>query len=46
VTAGARYAVIIGDTEAASGNFQLKDLASGQQQSVTLLELISIASPQ
>jgi len=44
VTAGARYAVIIGDTEAASGNFQLKDLASGQQQSVTLLELISIAS--
>lgn len=44
VTAAAKAAVIIGDNEIATGNLQLKWLDSGQQQSVTLSELIAIAS--
>jgi histidyl-tRNA synthetase len=44
VTAAAKAAVIIGDNEVATGNFQLKWLDSGTQQSVTLPELIAIAS--
>ena len=28
---GARYALIVGDDEIAAGNFQLKDMATGEQ---------------
>jgi histidyl-tRNA synthetase len=31
---GARFAVIIGDSEVASGRYQVKDMASGQQEEV------------
>jgi histidyl-tRNA synthetase len=34
--AGAAYALIIGDNELESGEAQLKDLASGEQQAVSL----------
>jgi histidyl-tRNA synthetase len=33
---GARYALIIGDDELDRGEAQLKDLASGEQRSVSL----------
>jgi histidyl-tRNA synthetase len=36
---GARYALILGDEEIAAGNFQLKDMASGEQSSVNRTEL-------
>jgi histidyl-tRNA synthetase len=36
---GARYALIAGDTEIAAGNYQLKDMATGEQQAVTQSEL-------
>ncbi len=36
---GARYALILGDEEIAAGNFQLKDMASGEQWGVSLTEL-------
>jgi histidyl-tRNA synthetase len=36
----ARYALIVGDTEIAAGNYQLKDMATGEQQTVTRSELI------
>jgi histidyl-tRNA synthetase len=31
---GARFAVIIGETEIASGRYQVKDMAAGQQEEV------------
>ncbi len=37
--AGARFALIVGDDEIAAGTFQLKDMASGGQQSVNESEL-------
>ena len=42
---GARYALIIGDEELASGSAQLKDLGSGEQKSVSL-DLIGQALAQ
>ena len=36
---GARYALIVGETEIAAGNYQLKDMATGEQQTVTQSEL-------
>jgi histidyl-tRNA synthetase len=36
---GARFALIAGDNELAAGNFQLKDMASGEQQAVTREQL-------
>ncbi len=36
---GARYTLIAGEDELAVGNFQLKDMASGEQQAVTREEL-------
>jgi histidyl-tRNA synthetase len=36
---GARHALIVGDTEIAAGNYQLKDMATGEQQTVTRSEL-------
>jgi histidyl-tRNA synthetase len=36
---GASYALIVGDTEIAAGNYQLKDMATGEQQTVTRIEL-------
>ena len=38
---GARFALIVGDDELASGRFQLKDMASGEQRSLPRSELIS-----
>lgn len=38
---GARYALLIGDDEIASGRFGLKNLATGQQQPVTADELLA-----
>ena len=37
---GARYTLIIGDTELASGNYTLKEMASGEQVEITRDELI------
>ena len=37
---GARWAVIVGDTELAEGSVQLKDLASGGQRSVTVERIV------
>jgi histidyl-tRNA synthetase len=36
---GARFALIVGENEVQSGTFALKDLASGQQQSVSRSDL-------
>jgi histidyl-tRNA synthetase len=36
---GARYALIAGEAEIAAGNYQLKDMATGEQQTVTRSEL-------
>jgi len=36
---GARFALIAGENELAAGNFQLKDMASGEQHAVTRDEL-------
>ena len=36
---GARFALIIGDSEMAAGNYQLKEMATGEQQAVTRDEL-------
>jgi len=36
---GARYTLIVGDNEIAAGNYQLKNMASGEQESVTREEL-------
>jgi histidyl-tRNA synthetase len=38
--AGAAYALIIGDDELERGEAQLKDLASGEQRSVSLDQLV------
>ena len=35
----ARYAIIIGEEEVASGNYQVKDMATGEQQSVSAGEI-------
>ncbi|MBX5496025.1 MAG: histidine--tRNA ligase [Bryobacteraceae bacterium] len=37
---GARYALLIGDTELASGTYVLKDMASGEQRSATRNQLL------
>ena len=37
----ARYALIIGDDEVASGKYGLKDLAAGEQESLSVNEIIS-----
>jgi histidyl-tRNA synthetase len=37
----ARYALIIGDTEVATGQYGLKNLATGEQESLSLDEIIS-----
>jgi len=37
----ARYALVIGDTEVASGRYGLKNLATGEQESLSLDEIIS-----
>jgi histidyl-tRNA synthetase len=37
---GARYVLIIGDDEIAAGRYALKDMASGEQQSLTRDELV------
>ena len=37
----ARYALIIGDNEVASGKYGLKNLAASEQESLTLNEIIS-----
>jgi histidyl-tRNA synthetase len=37
----ARYALIIGDTEVATGQYGLKNLATGEQESLSLNEIIS-----
>lgn len=39
---GARYALLIGDDELATGSFGLKNLASGEQQPVSAAELLAI----
>lgn len=39
---GARYVVIIGDTELASGTVDLKEMSTGQTSSVTLSSLMSV----
>jgi histidyl-tRNA synthetase len=36
----ARYALIVGDEEMAAGNFQLKNMATGEQQAVSRNELL------
>jgi histidyl-tRNA synthetase len=36
---GARFALIVGDDELASGTYQLKDMASGEQQKIARAEL-------
>jgi histidyl-tRNA synthetase len=36
---GARYALIVGDNEIAAGNYQLKNMATGEQEAVTLAGL-------
>jgi histidyl-tRNA synthetase len=38
---GARFALIVGDDELASGNYQLKDMASGEQKSLTRDQLVA-----
>jgi histidyl-tRNA synthetase len=37
---GARFALIVGDNEIASGSYALKDLGTGQQQNVSWQELV------
>lgn len=37
---GARHALIVGDNEIEAGNFQLKDMATGEQMAVTEEELL------
>jgi histidyl-tRNA synthetase len=37
----ARYALIVGDTEVATGQYGLKNLATGEQESLSLNEIIS-----
>ena len=36
---GARYALIVGDNEIAAGRYALKDMASGEQQNLTVEEI-------
>jgi histidyl-tRNA synthetase len=43
---GARYVVIIGDTELNSGNFDLKAMRTGETTSVTLSSLVSTLSTE
>jgi histidyl-tRNA synthetase len=38
---GARFAIIVGENEASSGNFALKDLGKGEQITVSRGELAS-----
>jgi histidyl-tRNA synthetase len=38
---GARWAIIVGETELAEGNVQLKDLASGSQRSVAMNQIVA-----
>jgi len=39
---GARFALIVGDDELASGTYQLKDMASGEQHSATRDQLVAL----
>ena len=39
--ANAKYAIIIGDKELESGKVEIKDLSSGIQQRVPLVDLLS-----
>jgi histidyl-tRNA synthetase len=43
---GARYVVVIGDTELNSGNFDLKQMRTGETTSVTLSSLVSTLSSE
>ena len=38
---GARFALIVGENEIAAGNYQLKNMSSGEQETVTLDELLA-----
>jgi histidyl-tRNA synthetase len=40
--AGARYALILGDNEIAAGQYSLKNMLSGDQQSVSRDELFQL----
>jgi histidyl-tRNA synthetase len=40
----ARYAVILGDDELARGEAALKDLVSGEQQSVAIADIVRVLS--
>ena len=42
---GAKHALIVGEDEAARGIFTLKTLASGEQQSLPLAELLTLLAP-
>src|SRR5215470_15859862 len=42
----ARYALIIGENEVAGGKYGLKNLASGEQESLSLDEIISKLKPK
>jgi len=37
---GARYALIVGDNEIASGQYTLKNMQTGEQQSVTVDQIL------
>jgi histidyl-tRNA synthetase len=43
---GARYCVILGENEISSGNYGLKNMASGEQETVTREQLIIRLSPK
>ena len=43
---GARYAIILGENEAKSNEFALKNLATGQQETVPRAELASRIGPE
>jgi histidyl-tRNA synthetase len=39
---GARFTLVIGDTEVAAGTAQLKNMGTGDQQEVTLTEVAAV----
>ncbi len=43
---GARFALIVGDDELASGTYMLKDMASGEQRKVGRAELVGAIEPR
>jgi histidyl-tRNA synthetase len=43
---GARFALIVGDDELASGTYMLKDMASGEQRKVGRAELVGAIKPR